>query len=265
MFPAAPFDRQVTDTYFVVAHFHYVLVGGAVFPIFAGFFYWLPKMTGRMMDERRGQVSYWLTFIGFNLTFFPMHIAGLLGMPRRIYTYPAGMGWDTLNLLETIGAVIIVLGILVFILNYFWSLRYGEPAGDNPWNASSLEWATSSPPPPYNFAVIPTVRSRTPLWDADTHATLQNGSEPNTVGSTDPTDPYKHETLETSTLDAQPEAILIMPHDTIIPLLLALAITIFFIGILVSQPWLIGAGVLFSAAFILAWLWPTDQRNEVTA
>jgi cytochrome c oxidase subunit I len=160
-----PFDYQVTDTYFVVAHLHYVLFGGSVFGIFAGLYYWSPKMTGRLMNERLAQVHFWLMLIGVNLTFFPMHIMGLLGMPRRIYTYPGNLGWNELNLIATIGAFIIGVSILVFVWNFVVTLRSGKEAGTDPWNAFTLEWDTDSPPKPYNFQEIPTVRSRRPFYD----------------------------------------------------------------------------------------------------
>ncbi len=160
-----PFDYQVTDTYFVVSHLHYVLFGGTVFGVFAGIFYWFPKMTGKLLNERLGQVQFWLMLIGVNLTFFPMHIMGLLGMPRRIYTYPGNLGWNELNLLATIGAFTIATAIMVFLWNLVISLRSGQPAGSDPWDAFTLEWDTDSPPKPYNFRVIPTVRSRRPFYD----------------------------------------------------------------------------------------------------
>ncbi len=160
-----PFDYQVTDSYFVIAHLHYVLFGGSALAIFGGFYYWFPKMTGKLMSERLGQLHFWLVFIGLNLAFFPMHILGLLGMPRRVYTYPTGLGWDTYNLIATIGAFTIGVGVMVFLWNIVASLRSGEPAGADPWDAFTLEWDTPSPPPHYNFLTVPIVRSRRPFYD----------------------------------------------------------------------------------------------------
>jgi cytochrome c oxidase subunit 1 len=160
-----PFDYQVTDTYFVVSHLHYVLFGGSVMGIFAGIYYWFPKMTGKLLNERLAQVHFWLILIGLNLTFFPMHIMGLLGMPRRIYTYPSNLGWNELNLITTIGAFTISISILVFLWNFIVTLRSGQDAGTDPWDAFTLEWDTESPPKVYNFLEIPIVRSRRPFYD----------------------------------------------------------------------------------------------------
>jgi heme/copper-type cytochrome/quinol oxidase subunit 1 len=261
MFPAVSFDQQVTDTYFVVAHFHYTLVGGMVFPVFAAFYYWFPKMTGRMLKERLGVWNFWLTFIGFNLTFFPMHINGLLGMPRRVYTYAGGLGWDGLNLLETIGAVILAIGILLFVINLLSSWSHGEIAGANPWEGSSLEWATSSPPPPYNFAILPEVHSRNPLWDKATPRKSQRESQSGFSMQDDPTDPYQLEMLSTSVLEAVPDGILKMPNESTIPFWLAVSLLITFIGILVNLWWLAIAGTIVSIGLIMVWSWPQDLQD----
>jgi cytochrome c oxidase subunit 1 len=160
-----PFNWQLTDSYFVVAHFHFVLVGSLIFTIFGAIYYWFPKATGRLLSERLGRWHFWLFVVGFNVTFLPMHWAGMLGMPRRIYTYPADRGWDLWNLIATLGVPIQIAAVLIFVVNVVISLRRGERAGDDPWDAWTLEWATASPPPPYNFETAPVVTSRRPLWD----------------------------------------------------------------------------------------------------
>ena len=160
-----PVDYQVTDSYFIVAHFHYVLMAGSVFALFAGIYYWFPKMSGRLLDERLGMLHFWLFFVGTNLTFFPMHILGLLGMPRRVYTYPPGLGWSGLNFMSSVGAFILAAGVIVFVANWFVTIRRPATATTDPWDAYTLEWATTSPPPPEDFVEIPVVRSARPLWD----------------------------------------------------------------------------------------------------
>jgi cytochrome c oxidase subunit 1/cytochrome c oxidase subunit I+III len=164
-FAAAPIDWQVTDTYYLVAHFHYVLFGGTAFAIFAAVYYWFPKMSGRLLDERWGRAQFWSMIVGFNLTFFVQHFLGIMGMPRRVFTYPDLPGWGALNMASTVGAFIMALSTLLFVANIVKSLRKGAVAGDNPWDAWTLEWATTSPPSPHNFERVPPVRSRRPLWD----------------------------------------------------------------------------------------------------
>ena len=165
MLAAAPFDWQLGNSYFVVAHFHYVIVGGILFALFAAFYYWFPKMSGKMYNEKLGQWHFWLFVIGFHLTFDFMHIPGLLGMPRRIYTYEPGRGWEVWNMIVSVGVLFQIAGVLLFVCNLVWSYFKGKAAGNDPWDAWTLEWATSSPPEEYNFATIPVVRSRRPLWD----------------------------------------------------------------------------------------------------
>ena len=165
MLAAAPFDWQLGNSYFVIAHFHYVILGGIVFAVFAGTYYWFPKVTGKMMSETLGKWHFWLFLIGFHMTFDFMHIPGLLGMPRRIYTYEASRGWETWNLIVSIGVIFQALGVLCWVVNVVRSYFKGEIAGHDPWDAWTLEWTTTSPPPDYNYAELPVVRSRRPLWD----------------------------------------------------------------------------------------------------
>jgi cytochrome c oxidase subunit 1 len=162
---SVPVDFALHDTYFVVAHLHYVLFGGSVFAVFAGLFFWFPKMTGRMLDETLGKIQFVIMFIGFNLTFFPMHQLGLAGMPRRIADYSSTAGWNDLNLVATVGSMLIGVAMVPFLVNVLISLRSGKLAGDNPWDANTLEWATTSPPPPYNFDHLPDIRSERPVFD----------------------------------------------------------------------------------------------------
>jgi cytochrome c oxidase subunit 1 len=193
---SVPVDFALQDTYWVVAHLHYVLFGGSVFGVFAGVYYWFPKMTGRMLNETLGKVQFVLMFIGFNLTFFPMHVLGLQGMPRRIADYAGTAGWNELNLAATIGGFMIAASTVPFLWNVFVSLRSGEIAGDDPWEGNTLEWATTSPPPPYNFDRLPEIRSERPLFDlrhGRTHptATLPVATEPTAASPAPPPDTRK--------------------------------------------------------------------------
>jgi len=169
---SAASDLQQTDTYYIVAHIHYVLFGGTMLGLFAGMYYWWPKMTGRILSETLGRWHFWLTLIGMNLAFFPMHLSGLLGMPRRIYTYSGQLGVTQFNQISTVGAFLIGVATLIFLFNLLRSLRRPADAPNNPWGGATLEWAIPSPPPVYNFTVIPTVTNRLPLWQTERHGPM---------------------------------------------------------------------------------------------
>jgi len=254
---SVPVDWQLTDTYFVVAHLHYVLIGINLFPVCGGLYFWFPKITGRLLDERLGRWNFWTMFLGFNIAFLPMHLTGLLGMPRRIYTFPADMGWDTLNLITTLGAYLFAIGVALTFVNVFLSLRRGRAAGPNPWNASTLEWSVSSPPPPYNFAVIPIVQSRHPLWEDE----LGNGVARSTLDSGLYLDAGR-ETIATSMLDGEPDLILKMPDDSISPFVLTLAMSVFFFALLLRSWWLAGLAAAAMLVTLIAWLWPRRKLEQ---
>jgi cytochrome c oxidase subunit I+III len=256
MFLAIPFDQQMTDTYFVVAHFHYIIFGAAVFPIFGGMYYWFPKVTGKLYFERPGQISFWILFIGTNLLFFPMHIVGLLGMPRRVYTYPGDMGWTSYNVLESIGGYVTAIGILILFANLVVSYFRGAPAGPDPWHGPTLEWSTASPPPEYNFAVIPTVSSAYPNWDLDDRE--RDGRRLTAgVGVLE----RGHEQHVSSLIDGWTAEIVDMPHSSPWPILLAFALSLMF-AVLVVQKYVVAAIFLIVIGFILvAWHSKEPQQH----
>jgi cytochrome c oxidase subunit I len=253
---SVPVDWQLTDTYFVVAHIHYVLIGWNLFAVMGAIYFWFPKMTGRLLDERLGKWNFWTMFVGFNVGFFPMHILGLMGMPRRIYTYPAGMGWDVPNLIVTAGSYLFALGFLLFIVNVAVSLRKGKAAGANPWDAPTLEWSTPSPPPPFNFVVIPTIGSRHPLWEDRLRETPDHSQ----VGA-GPALAEGRQSLASSALDAEPDLIVSMPRDTTIPLWMGIAIAAFAAAMLMRSPILLPFSIVAILALGVAWLWPRKNRS----
>lgn len=250
MVASVPFDTQVHDTYFVVAHFHYVLIGGAVFPLIAAVYYWFPKMTGRLMSEKLGRLSFWMIFIGFHLTFFPMHILGLLGMPRRVYTYQPELPWAGLNFFVSLSAFLLAAGFLVFFVDVVRSFHRGRPAGDNPWGAATLEWATTSPPPSYNFRSIPVVQNRDPLWAARTEFPVAVGLRAD-----------RREILVTSVGEAQPEAREASPTDSVWPFWAAIATSIMLIWSMFSA-WAVVWGSIPIAIALIGWFWPKGTAEE---
>ncbi|HEV2127131.1 MAG TPA: cytochrome c oxidase subunit I [Thermomicrobiales bacterium] len=275
MHAVVPVDTQQNDSYFVVAHFHYVLFGGSIFGLIAAIYYWFPKFTGRMMDERLGKWNFWTTFLGFNMTFFPMHFLGLEGMPRRYYTYAEGSGWAFWNLISTIGAFILGASILLFIYNIARSLQTGERAGANPWDAGTLEWATSSPPSVYNFAVVPTIEHRDPLWaekygleeeEEDLEITIA-GKE--TGHAHVPDENRREQTLMAAVEADTGTADIHMPNPSYYPLIAAIGFTLVAVGLLFENvdipigalpvPIITLVGVLILVGGIVGWsLEPPD-------
>jgi cytochrome c oxidase subunit 1 len=249
MIAAVPLDRQVHDTYFIVAHFHYVLIGGAVFPLLGAIHYWFPKMTGRMLSERLGRISWAIFFVGFNLTFFPMHLLGLRGMPRRVYTYQPEMGWAGMNMLATAGGALMGVALLVYLINAMRSGRRGEVAADAPWRAATLEWATSSPPPPYNFAPIPVAPGRDPLWTLERPLAGVTGVAADcrqilatTINAADP--------------DHRPDS----PEPSIWPFVTAVATSAMFVWS-IFWSWAVVWGSIPIAIALIAWFWPHDGQR----
>jgi cytochrome c oxidase subunit 1/cytochrome c oxidase subunit I+III len=256
MFGAIPFDQQTTDSYFVVAHFHFIIFGAAVFPLLGGLYYWFPKVTGKLYDERLGKASFWLTFIGTGLTFFPMHIVGLLGMPRRVYTYPRDVGWGSYNLIESIGAYMIALGLFMVVANLVRSWFRGAPAGNDPWGGATLEWSTPSPPPAYNYPVIPKVSSAYPMWDREDRLEdvrrLERGELVLDAG---------HLTPATTVLDGQWDEVLDMPSESPWPFLCGASLLLLFFMLLAGHL----TSVWISLALVLLTLVGWHQREPQQA
>ena len=257
MVAAAPFDWQAHDSYFIVAHMHYVLFGGMVFPLLAAAYYWMPQIVGRFLSKRLSHAVFWLIFLGFNIAFLPMHITGLRGMPRRVATYPEGLGWDMLNLISSAGSAMLALGFLLFTLDVVRVLFGGGwTAGRNPWNASTLEWLYPPVTPGYNFRVIPEIKSREPLWN---QAELEHSPEPDSGFLPVHTD-GRRETIGSDAMTGQPVQILRLPHPTWWPLLAALATGITFLSVLLGYYWNAVAGVTLTLLSFVGWGWePSDS------
>jgi cytochrome c oxidase subunit 1 len=249
MLGSVPLDLQIHDSYFVVAHLHYVLLGGAVFPLFGAIYYWFPKITGRLLSERLGRWQFWLFFIGVNLTFFPMHQLGLEGMTRRIYTYGPETGWGTLSFVSAVGQVINDLSMFVFVLNIALSLWKGERAPENPWGGSTLEWAVRSPPPPYNFLALPVVSSREPLWSPPAEPTHVSGLSAQI-----------REGLVTTVLDARPDVRYAYPAPEIWPFVAAIGVTIWLVWSVWSISWGQLLGMIPPAIAFILWYWPNKRE-----
>jgi cytochrome c oxidase subunit I+III len=264
MLAAVPFNWQAHDSYFVVAHLHYVLIGGVIFPLFAGLYYWLPKITGRLLSERLGRWNFWLMFVFFNITFFPMHAVGLLGMPRRIAVYSEGLGWTPYNAVSTVGAYGFAVGVLVFLVNLLWSLRRGQPAGANPWQSDTLEWAESSPPPQAQFPTIPLVSSRNPLWDGSDPArrdpSVEGALRPLHFGPTG-----WRGALVVSAVEGRPLAIVHVPGPTIVPFVLALGLVTLLAAALVDSSGLAILGALVCLVALTGWFWPHRSEDRALA
>jgi cytochrome c oxidase subunit I+III len=258
MVAVAPFDWQAHDSHFIVAHFHYVLVGGVVFPALAGIYYWFPKLTGRMLDERWGVASFWTTFIGFNVAFFPMHLTGLMGMVRRAYTYDEQSGFFTTNLISTIGAFVLAVGFLMSVGNAAWCVRRGRVAEADPWHADTLEWSVASPPPPQNFADPPVVTSRHPLWSAQSGPTrgevgqVDLNGVPRTWRSTPGTTPVRADLTE----------VVHLPSPTLVPLVPAAGLVIVAGGLLAGATWSMVAGAALTVLGLIRWAVGSERERR---
>jgi cytochrome c oxidase subunit I+III len=261
MVASAPFDLQAHDSYFVVGHLHYVLIGGVAMPFFAAAYFWLPKFNGVLLNERLGQVNFWLMFVGLNVTFFPMHIAGLMGMPRRVYTYDADTGWGIYNLISTIGAFVLFAGVLTFIVNYLYSRKRGQPAGANPWGGDTLEWSVPSPPVDHGFSVQPIVRSRHPLWDQDD---LHTG-DPHLVAFLRGLARWPltwRAAIVTGINDGEPEEVIRVSGPSIWPFAAACATVLFFIAEMIHSTLMLAATAALIILFVI--LWNRPERVPTT-
>jgi len=256
MFAAIPFDQATTDTYFVVAHFHFIIFGAAVFPILGGMYYWFPKVTGRMYHEGLAKLSFWVSFVGTSLTFFPMHIVGLIGMPRRVYTYPSGLGFDSYNLIETIGAYVLAVGLVMVAANLLWSRFRGPFVGPDPFFGGTLEWTIPSPPPHYNFAVIPTVSSAYPNWDEQDRAVDARKLE---LGEL--TYESGHETPTSSVRDGALDEVAEMPSESPWPIVLAVCAAVALTMVLLSHYAI--AGIFVGLALLALAGWHTEEPEPV--
>jgi len=256
MIASVPLNWQVHDTHFIVAHFHYTLVGGVIFPIFAAIYHWFPKFTGRMLDERLGRWHFWLFFVGFNLTFLLMHLTGLEGMPRRVYTYLPGLGWEGLNLLSTAGTFVMTVAVGIFLWNVLRSRRSGTEGGHDPWGGNTLEWAASSPPANYNFLRVPIVRGRDPVW-IEHRAGPEAAARPAWLEElTDTPEPLR-ENIVTSILAGDPEGRVVLPGPSPWPFWLAMALSVAFLGA-IWTPWLVPVGLSLAFVALVGWHWPAD-------
>jgi cytochrome c oxidase subunit I+III len=263
MVASIQFNHQVHDTFFVVAHFHYVLLGSSVFPLLGGLHFWFPKLTGKLLDEGVGKISFWLTFLGFNLTFFPMHISGILGMPRQVYTYRAGLDLETWNMLSTIGAFVMTAGLVVVFVNILISFRDGKDAGPNPWSAGTLEWSIPSPVPVYNFEQVPRVTGRYPLWTDDEHGRLDPEADrlhsvPHDVF---PDNPDRRETAGTRLVDSKLERTVVLAEGSIFPLFAAASVGLAAIGSMFTL-WMVPTGLALAYLSFVGWLWPSKKEWE---
>jgi cytochrome c oxidase subunit I+III len=263
MVAAVPFDFQAHDTYFVVAHLHYVIFGGSIFPVFAALYFWFPKFSGRMLSERLGWWSLGLMFVGFNLAFGPMHWSGLEGMPRRVYTYPTGLGLEGNNLLSTAGAFTLALGVLLTLINFAVSLRRRSEAGSDPWGGDSLEWSETSPPVNAQFNSIPVVRSRHPMWDQLTLKPLE-GDDPEVVRAARALDGRPERwrgSLVVGVTDGRPIALAHLPRRSIWPFVLSVGFLLLFLSALLDNVWIALPGLVVTAVALVGWFWPLDTET----